>query len=175
MLITGNPTNDANNLQEVEVKNNALQIGIDQTTQGVTNGVSLTTALSKDIDSIDVGKKSKGGTQTLYGGAISASVTEANTTEIDMNGYAGGSLEVTINSGTGTWSLAFYTHEISGGTFVPMNIQKDDGSFVAAPAIAQSNASASYTIKNIRANYLKIVPTITGTSNATFKFTPTVD
>jgi hypothetical protein len=116
----------------------------------------------------------RGGTQTLFGGAIAASVAEAAATVINMDGYNGGSLEGIINSGEGTWSLAFYTSETGTGTFSAMNIEKDDGTFVAAPAIAQPATSQSWQIKNIKAKYLKIVPTLTNASNATFLFTPSV-
>ncbi len=118
----------------------------------------------------------KGTTQTLFGGAIEASVAEADATVIDMRGYSGGSLEVTINSGNGTFSLAVMTHEINSGVFVQMDKEKADGSGVEdKPAIVTAaSTSKSYSISGIRANYLKLVPTITGTVNATFKFTPSV-
>jgi hypothetical protein len=50
------------------------KFGIDQTTQGTTNGVSLTTVLSSTYDSIDVNKMSKGGVVTAHN-AITATAT----------------------------------------------------------------------------------------------------
>lgn len=111
---------------------------------------------------------------TLFGGAIAASVTEANATVIDMGGYSGGSLEVTINSGTGTFSIAQVESEIPTGVFKKAYMQKQaDGAQLAIPAIVTTTTeSAVYQLTNIGARYLKLVPTLTGTCNATFKFTP---
>lgn len=111
---------------------------------------------------------------TLFGGAIAASVTEANATIIDMGGYSGGSLEVTINSGAGTYSIAQMQSEVSTGVFKKSYMQKQtDGAQLAIPAIVTTTTeSAVYQITNIGARYLKLVPTLTSTCNATFKFTP---
>ena len=112
---------------------------------------------------------------TLFAGAIAASVTEPNATEIDMTNSDGGSLEVTINSGTGTWSIAVMTHEVAGGVYVQMDKMKADGTgHEDYPAIVSTaSTSKSYAVTGIKANRLKFVPTLTGTCNATFKFTPT--
>lgn len=112
--------------------------------------------------------------QTLFGGAIAASVTVANSTVIDMGGYTGGSLEVTINSGAGTYSLAVMESEIATGVFKKAYMQKQtDGAQLAIPAIVTTTTeSAVYQLTNIGARYLKLVPTLTSTCNATFKFTP---
>lgn len=68
----------------------------------------------------------KGQTQTLFSGAITASVTAGNATEIAIKGYRGGLLQVQTVSGSG-----------------------------------------------IGANYLKLVPTLTGSgTSTTFTFTP---
>lgn len=118
----------------------------------------------------------KGTTQTLFSGAIAASVTEANATVIDMTGYTAGSLEVTINSGSGTFSVAQFESEINSGVFKKAYAQKQaDFAQLVIPAIVTTTTeSAVYQVTNIGARYLKLVPTITGTVNATFKFTPYV-
>lgn len=117
----------------------------------------------------------KGTAVTLFGGAISASVTEANATVIDMTNYSKGSLQCTVNSGEGTFSLAVLTHETAAGVFVQSYGEKDDGSFVVQPAIVTiASTSTSFQIRNINAKYLKFVPTISGTVNATFVFTPSL-
>ena len=119
----------------------------------------------------------KGAPITLFGGAIAASVAETAATVIDMSGYEGGSLEVIINSGTGTFSCALMTKAIATGVFVAGHKEKQDGSGMEArPAIVTTaSTSLSYSISGLRSKYLKIVPTLTGTANATFKFTPTVN
>jgi hypothetical protein len=119
-------------------------------------------------------KLQKGTTKVLFGGAISASVAEASATVIDMTSYAGGSLEVVVNSGTGTFSIALFTKETNAGTFVQMDKMKADGSAMEDfPAIVTTSAtSKSYSISGIRANYIKFIPTLTGTANVTITFTP---
>ena len=116
----------------------------------------------------------KGAPITLYGGAIAASVTLANATVIDMSNYVGGSIEMVVNSGTGTWSLAFYTKEANSGTYVaPKILANDYGSYTSYPSITTTaSTSGSWFIRGIEAKYLKIVPTLTPPCNATFKFTP---
>jgi len=118
----------------------------------------------------------KGTTQTLFGGAIAASVAETAATVIDMTGFQSGSLEVTINSGSGTFSIAQFESEITTGVFKKAYAQKQtDFAQLVIPAIVTTTTeSAVYQITNIGARYLKLVPTITGTVNATFKFTPNV-
>lgn len=119
-------------------------------------------------------KLSKGSSKVLFGGAISASVIEANATAIDMTDYTGGSLEFVVNSGTGTFSIALLTKETNSGVFVQMDKMKTDGSGIEDfPAIVTTaSTSKSYSISGIRANYIKFVPTLTGTANVTITFTP---
>lgn len=119
-------------------------------------------------------KLSKGSSKVLFGGAISASVAEASATTIDMTGYTGGSLEVVVNSGTGTFSIALFTKESNSGVFVQMDKMKTDGSGMEDfPAIVTTaSTSKSYSISGIKANYMKFVPTLTGTANVTITFTP---
>jgi len=114
----------------------------------------------------------KGTTQTLFSGAISASVTEANATIINMNTYTGGSLDFTVSSGTGTFAVAIYSSETGTGTFHALNREVDAGTFAAPAITTTASTSASYQIKDIKAKYIKFVPTLTGTCTATFVFTP---
>lgn len=112
-------------------------------------------------------KTQKGITKPLYGGAIAASVTEVNSTEIDMQGYTSGSLEVIENSGTGSWSFALYQHSSTGGVFCPGLIAAGTARTFAIP-----DGGGTIDIDGLRANFIKFVPTLTGTSNITVKFTP---
>ena len=142
---------------------------ISENVQMIANGVAVSTA-----NPMPVIEDIKNTTLTLFAGAIAASVTEPNATEIDMSNADSGSLEVTINSGTGTWSIAVMTHEVAGGVYVQMDKMKTDGSgHEDYPAIVTTaSTSKSYAITGIKANRLKFVPTLTGACNATFKFTP---
>lgn len=118
----------------------------------------------------------KGATVTLFGGAISASKDEAHSTVIDMRRFQGGSLDVKVNTGTGTFSLALMTSEVNvaNTVFKQMYQEKADRSGVEVrPAIVTiASTSTSFSISGVRANYLKLVPTLSGTANVTFTFTP---
>lgn len=118
---------------------------------------------------------------TLYGGAISASVTLAASTVIDMSNYTGGTLEVTINSGTGTLYFTPYVHFASTGTFTKLYRENVAGTGQEVyPAISTTaSTSLSYTINKIKAKYMKLVPTFAAPPsdllNATITFTPSLD
>jgi hypothetical protein len=114
-----------------------------------------------------INKTQKGITKALYSGAISASVTEANSTVIDMQGFTSGSLEVVENSGTGSWSFALYECSATGGTYTPGLIAAGTARTFAIP-----DGGGTIDINDLRANFIKLVPTLTGTSNITVKFTP---
>ncbi len=116
----------------------------------------------------------KGNPITLYSGQITASVSLANSDEIDMTRYNGGILSMVLTSGTGTWNVVVDSADVSGGQYVPANILKSDYSgYVAYPAITTTaSTSGSWLIKDVRAHYLKLVPTLTGAASATFTFTP---
>lgn len=109
----------------------------------------------------------KGIVKALYGGAISESKAIADCTEIDMQGYTSGSLEVIENSGTGSWSFALYECSSTGGTYTPGLISAGTARTFAIP-----DGGGTIDIDGIRANFIKLVPTLTGTSNVTVKFTP---
>lgn len=75
----------------------------------VRGDVSLSTALSKDIDGIDVGKMSKGGASAT----ISAYGTSS---EIVCTGFNSVLLFITVSGGTGTFTI--HGAPASGGTFM---------------------------------------------------------
>lgn len=75
--------------------------------------VTLSTALDKDYDSIDVGKMSKGGVYTAHNEVS----TTATSDEIDCSGFNAVILHVVIN-GTGKWKIDVLNSTITNGTFV---------------------------------------------------------
>lgn len=91
-------------IEEVEVTGRNVQ-------DDGTVKTSMTTGLSKDIDSIDVGKMSKGGASAPF--TTSATATSA---EIPCVGY--NSVIVHISVITGTWDVSVQNATVSGGTFV---------------------------------------------------------
>lgn len=128
------------------------KVGIDQTTQGVTNGVSLTTALDKDIDSVDVGRMSKGGV-TVAHNAITETATSA---EIDCVGYNAIMLEVSISVAAKNWTFKVQGCMVSGGTFIDCYELANTGTMTLMSY--QTNASKIFVFKGIP-DYVKIVAT----------------
>jgi len=126
--------------------------------------------MGSDINVTIVSQQAKMDTQILFEGAISASVTEPNATIIDLRILKAnaGCLEAKFNSGTGTWSIEIYASSTNTGTFLPYTDATGAAKTIAIPA-----TGSCVDISDIRANYIKFVPTITGTSNMTFSFTPT--
>lgn len=120
----------------------------------------------------------KGGTITLFGGPISASVNELNSTAINMIGFTGGNLDVTVNSGTGQFSLAVYTSEDGSEPYhLAYNGPISASTPVLFPNIIMPTVAStpnSIAVSGIRSTWVKFVPTLSGTCNATFKFTPCV-
>ena len=112
----------------------------------------------------------------LFGGAIAASINEALSTVIDMTGCNGGTLDAVVNSGSGTFSFAVMGSEIATGVFHQAYLQKDDGTVVVYPAVVSiASTSVSIKIGRIGSKYLKLVPTLSGTANVTFVFTPSMN
>ena len=110
--------------------------------------------LSKDIDSVDVAKMSKGGLLGALGfvhSEITASVLLADCDELDCSGYNSVSVAAEITIAEKNWTFAIYGCHVSGGTFIPW----DDG---ATAMSRQINASRGWTWKGIP-SYIKIVPT----------------
>ena len=112
---------------------------------------------------------SKGTTLALYGGAISASVAEADATVIDMREHNAGSLQVVENSGTGSWVFSLYEKDVATGVFTPALVAAGTARTFAIP-----DGGGTIDISDLKANYIKFVPVLTGTSNVTVKFTPTI-
>lgn len=113
--------------------------------------VSLGTALDKDIDSIDVGKMSKGGVTTAHS-AITATATSE---EIDCRGYNAVLVEVTISAAF-NWTFKVQGCMVSGGPFVDCYEQANTG--VQTLMSCQCNASRIFLFRGIP-DYIKIVAT----------------
>ena len=128
----------------------------------------------KDLNVTALRVVEKPGAVTLFGGAIAASVTEANATVIDMQKFDAGTLDVLINSGAGTFAVALYGSDVPTGGFKPIYQQINDGTFAAVSITTVTTVSAQYLLKNIHSRYIKFVPTLTNACNATFKFAPAV-
>lgn len=99
-------------LTETDTKTTYIYNGLSWIALSPTN-VNLSTALSKDFDSIDVAKMSKSSIITAHN-AISSTATS---TEISSVGYNAILLHVVI-TGTGTWEASITSSPTSGGTFV---------------------------------------------------------
>lgn len=176
MLISGTNSTNPGICEEIKTTNGAMHAIIQANGSSVSNAAPLPTEEQRYLgftgtvsgDTVGIEGKIKGTTQTLYGGAINASVSETNATEINMSYCSGGSLEVVENSGTGSWSFALYEKSTSGGVFTPGLTTAG-----AAITIAIPDGGGTVDIGNIRAKYIKWVPTLTGTSNVTVKWTQT--
>lgn len=128
----------------------------------------------RDLNVLSVQTIEKPAALPLFGGAISASVTEANATSIDMTKFNGGVLDFKVNSGAGTFAVAVYGSEVNSGVFKPLYKQVADGTFAAVSITTTTTVSAEYAITGLLPKYIKFVPTLTSTANATFTFTPAV-
>ena len=114
----------------------------------------------------------RGSTATLQGGLFNTSFVLSNTSSIAMGEFTGGALDWDWTSGNGSVVLATYTSP-DNVSFYPLYTQKDDGSFVTAPTITTpTSGSASFAVEGIKSAYVKFVPTVSGTVNGLFKFTP---
>lgn len=105
--------------------------------------VTLATTLSKDTDSIDVGKMSKGGVVAFASVAV-----DTTTAEVNCRGYNAIKVWIEI-TGTGTWTVAIKDCATSGGTFV----DSYDGS--TKHEIAGITSSRSILFRGI-GDYVKI-------------------
>ena len=115
----------------------------------------------------------------LFGGALAASVAEtnANATVIDMRKYTKGALSALFaTSSTGTFSLAFFGNDVATGVFKQIYQENNAKSGVEAkpPIVTSASTSLMYNVSEILCNYLKIVPTLSGTATYTFAFTPSI-
>ncbi len=114
--------------------------------------VTLGTALSQDLDSIDVGKMSKGGIITAHN-AITATATS---NEIDCRGYNAVLIEVAISVAAKNWTFKVQGCMVSGGTFVDCYEQANTG--VMTLMSYQCNASRMFLFRGIP-DYIKLVAT----------------
>ncbi|NPV90067.1 MAG: hypothetical protein HPY50_04735 [Firmicutes bacterium] len=112
---------------------------------------SMATELSKDLDSIDVGKMSKGPV-TVAHNAIDATATS---TEIDCRGYNGILVEANISAAF-NWTFKVQGCMVSGGTFVDWYEMANTGTMTLMSY--QCNASRGWVWKGIP-DYVKIVAT----------------
>jgi hypothetical protein len=126
--------------------------------------------LSKDYDSIDVGKKSKGGVTTAHN-AITATATSV---EIDTTGYNWVSVECAVSAiASGNWAIELTGCAVAGGTYGTLYKLKDDGTQVAYPSVtlnANGTAILQYFIGGV--NYIKVKATRTTDGTLTCKVTP---
>lgn len=137
-----------------------LNVNAELVTGGSVIGESNPLPVQEDI---------KGAAIALFGGAISASVAEADATVIDMREFNAGSLQVVENSGTGTWVFSLYEKDVATGVFTPALVAAGTARTFAIP-----DGGGTIDIPDLKANYIKFVPVLTGTSNVTAKFTPTI-
>lgn len=115
----------------------------------------LSTALSKDIDSIDVAKQSAGGVTTTHD-AITASVAIASCNEINCRGFNSVHIQITL-SGAFSWTFAVYGSLTSGGVYGA--VYANYGGTMTAMSITQNTADTRvYSFTGIP-DYIKIVPT----------------
>lgn len=127
-----------------------------------------------DINVVNKPSVAKPNAIALFGGAITASVTEANATVVDMTKFNAGTLDFKVNSGAGTFAVAVYGSDVSTGVFKPLYQQINDGTFAALSITTTTTVSAEYVLTKLLPKYIKFVPTLTNTANATFAFTPAV-
>lgn len=115
--------------------------------------------LDKNLDSIDVGKMSKGGASTAHN-AIAATATSA---EIDCRGY--NSVIVHISAITGTWDIGVQNATVSGGLFVDAY---DSATQMKAAGVT---APRSAVFRGVL-DYVKIVATNVAAGAVTVKVVP---
>jgi hypothetical protein len=126
--------------------------------------------LSKDIDSIDVGRMSNAGTITALNG-ITATATSS---EIDLGGYKHIQLTLVGSAFTsGNFVVAFKGDSITGGDFGDIYQQKIDNTYdKVADITIYANGTVTYIIQNIGCKYLKLIATRTTDGTLSAYVTP---
>ena len=119
-----------------------------------TIDVNLSTSISKDIDSIDVAKMSKGSVLTVHS-SLTSTTTSA---EVDCRGYNSILVQVT-QTGTGTWTYSIQGSLISGATFFDCYEQTNTGSMMQM-SYSGVTSSRMFLFKGIP-DYIKVVATET--------------
>lgn len=127
------------------------------------------------VDSILV-RPNKGTVITLNS-AISESVTAANCTAVDLKTFDSGMLEIVLISGTSGISVQPQVYSAATGTYVTPNTFAPGGvtganTWTAYPACTVTTASKSFLLTGLKGRYWKFVPTLTGATSCTIKFTP---
>lgn len=117
----------------------------------VDGTLTLDGVLSKDTDSVDVGKMSKGARVVAHN-AITATATS---NELDCRGFNAVILDVSL-SATQNWTFKIQGSTLSGGTFKDCYELANTGSM--ALMSYQTNASKVFVFKGIP-DYIKIVAT----------------
>lgn len=126
--------------------------------------VSLATALSSSLDSVDVGKISKGSSTVAHSG-ITATATSA---AIDMRGYNAIDIQFEITAGTGSWNIEITGCETSTGTFKSIYLGGTGEQCIRTGITA--NIAFNFAVT---ANYIKIVATeVTDGATVTVTATP---
>lgn len=134
--------------------------------------VSLATALSSEVDSVDVGKMTQG-TVTTALNAVTAT-TASDEIPLGAAGFKSLAIEFTGAAFTsGNFANTITGAAISGGTFGNIYRKKDDGTDVQVtlPTI-NANATTLYIIENLGVPYIKITGTRTTDGTLTVKVVP---
>lgn len=118
---------------------------------------------SKDTDSIDVAKMTKGGIVVAH----NAITTTAQSVEINCSGFNSMRVHVTV-SGSGTVDVSAQTAPVSGGTYVD---SYNENGVTQQKVSAIATPGKSFTIAGI-GDYVKITATITGTATVTVNVLP---
>ena len=147
--------------------------GVETLIKNVGNAiaVSLETALSKDIDSIDVGKMSQSGVTTALN-AVTATTT-SDEIAVGAAGFKHIILEITGSAfSSGNFVIAIKGCSVSGGTFGDIYRIKEDGTYAKVSDITiNSNTTVKYVIPFVCTAYLKITGTRTTDGTLTVKVT----
>jgi hypothetical protein len=110
------------------------------------------------------------GTNIVLGQYSTTHQTNADTA-VDMCKNEQGTINVTVNSGTGKWQIGVLSSTSTTGTFAPIYMQS--AGTVAAFPLLSTSVNRTFHIGAFKDKAIKIVPTLaSGTSNATFTFTP---
>jgi len=134
--------------------------------------VDMATSLSKDIDSIDVGKMSNGGMSV----ALDAIIVTTTSAEISVGASGFKHIAIYLEGSaftSGNFAFTLTGSAISGGSFGSINKQIDAGTYasIGLPAIS-TVANFCYIIPNIGVNYLKILATRTTDGTLTARVVP---
>lgn len=119
-------------------------------------------------------RSAKGAAITLFGGVTGKGLNTpiaANIAPIDMNYSRGGALEYTINSGSGTFSIALLCCETPTGTF--RKVPGGTYLFLTPNTLTVANTNQTWWLNGVNSRFIKFVPTSSSVlATATFLFTP---